>query len=160
MSYAQDQGSETPDSSINVNGKDNVTDIDINTQIVNGNGYAYLSPEIVLKNETKNDQYLYLGKEAITITRVVAKNDKIIPLNKYHPKLYSEVSSTGNVPIENVFVPAYSTRKLNYLTMVDHAGMYYITFQADILDSNGKKVLKILNGLPMKLFESKYVYVK
>lgn len=135
------------------------TFFDIKTNIIKGDGFYYINPIVRVRNSGSDIIYIRLDPDSLSVTRVIAKGDKIIPFESYHPKLYSQVNTSGNAPINNMIVPIGAERSLGYLISVDTPGMYYVTFTATEMDSNGKVVHKEFDGTPMKWFSSSYIHV-
>jgi len=135
------------------------TFFDIKTNIIKGNGFFYINPTVNVKNSGSDVIYIGLDPDSLSVTRVIAKGDKIIPFESYHPKLYTQVTSSGNAPIDKMIVPIGAERSLSYLISVDTPGMYYITFTATEMDRTGKLIHKEYDGTPMKWFSSSYIHV-
>lgn len=132
----------------------------VTSTVVKGDDFYYLNPTVKIKNDSKRAIYIKLDVDSLVISRVVAKGDKIITIDKFNPMLFSAVNKDGNTPITQVVVPVGAERDLNYLISTNYPGMYYITFTASAMDEDGNLIAKDYDGKPVKWFSSSYVYVK
>lgn len=136
------------------------TSFSITSDIIKGDGYYYLTPTVTIKNNSNRAIYISLKPDSLKITRVVAIGDTIKFLGEMSPEYYSSITEKGSAPINEVTVPIGAERKLSYIVSTKYPGMYYISFTANAMNSEGEIINKDFAGKPLKWFSASYVYVK
>lgn len=136
------------------------TSFSVTAEIINGEGFFYLIPSVIIKNNSNRAIYINLTPDSLKVTRVVAVGDTTKYLDQMAPRYYSSIKEEGNAPIYDVTVPIGAERKLSYLVSTKYPGMYYISFTANAKNSDGEIITKDFSGKPLKWFSASYIYVK
>ncbi len=126
------------------------------------NGY-YLLPVVTVKNSGTNPIHIRMGKDSLTVKKVLVKDDKVKAVSSYHPKFYEVISNDDTVkhtPLYDMIIPISAERKINYALNVNEPGLYYLTFQASTINEKGTEETKEVNGMPVIWFASKYFFVQ
>lgn len=128
------------------------------TKILDGKYYIY--PTITIKNVGKEKVKLYLENDAMTIKKVILKDDKIIANESYNPNFYEKVSSdpeVKNIRFRVMEIPVDGERKIPYAARVNGTGVYYITFSARPYDEKSSDESK---DKELVWFAAEYKYIR